>query len=238
MITTQDLGILCSLRLLDREIDRLRERAVVIPRELDRLAKELQVHQDILDEEMRRLQDLRLDRRSAEREVESAKSRRREFESQQYKIRNNQEYQANMREIESMRQKATQYDDRALEILMQEEEIQKEIDRLTVIVAEEKRKHDGAAGHLNVEMAEVGTELSGREGERNGVVDRLSAPLRAKYERIRRSKGDLAIVGVEYGACGGCGYALPPQRVQEVRRNRDVVLCEGCGRILVSDLEE
>jgi hypothetical protein len=66
----------------------------------------------------------------------------------------------------------------------------------------------------------------------------LSAPLRAKYERIRRSKGDLAIVGVEYGACGGCGYALPPQRVQEVRRNRDVVLCEGCGRILVSNLEE
>jgi uncharacterized protein len=238
MIGTQDLRILYSLRVLDREIDRLRERVIVIPRELDRLAKELKVHQDILDEEERKLQDLRLDRRAAEREVESAKNRRREFESQQYKIRNNQEYQANMREIETMRQKASQYDDRALEILTLEEEILKEIDRLTRIVEEERRKHDIAAGRFRVELAEVETELAGKEAERNSVVDRLSAPLRAKYERIRRSKGDLAIVGVEYGACGGCGYALPPQRVQEVRRNRDIVLCEGCGRILVSDLEE
>jgi uncharacterized protein len=238
MIGTQDLKVLYSLRLLDREIDRLRERAIVVPRELERLAKELKVHQDILDEEERRLQDLRLDRRAAEREVESAKGRRREFELQQYKIRNNQEYQANMREIEGMRQKVTQYDDRALEILMQEEGIQKEIDRLAAIVAEERRKHDAAAGHLIAERTEVEAELAVKDGERNAVVDRLSPPLRAKYERIRRSKGDLAIVGVELGSCGGCGYALPPQRVQEIRRNREIVLCEGCGRILVSDLEE
>jgi uncharacterized protein len=238
MIGTQDLRVLLTLRVLDREIDRLRERAVVIPRELDRLAKELKVHQDILDDEERRLQDLRLDRKAIEREVEQARNRRREFESQQYKIRNNQEYQANMREIESMRQKASQYDDRALEILVQEEEIQKEIDRLARVVADEKRKHDEAAGRLRVDQAEVEGELAAKEAERGSVVDRLTPPLRAKYERIRRSKGDLAIVGVEDGACGGCGYALPPQRVQEVRRNRDIVLCEGCGRILVTDLEE
>ncbi|MBM3287221.1 MAG: hypothetical protein FJY88_07725 [Candidatus Eisenbacteria bacterium] len=234
MIGAQDLRVLHSLKVLDRDIDRLRERAVVIPRELERLEKEIKVHQDILEEEQRRLQDLRLDRRAAEREVEQAKTRRREFEEKQYRIRNNQEYQANLREIEAMREKASQNDDKILEILVQEEAIQKEIDRLQAIVDEERRKHEGAAGRLRAEQAEVQAALDEREGERVPAVERLSAPLRAKYERIRKSKGDLAIVGVDAGACGGCGYALPPQRLQEVRRSRDVIICEGCGRILVA----
>jgi len=237
MIGDNDLKALIVLRGLDRETDRLRERAQVVPRELDRLDKGLRVHQEILDDEERKLQELRLDRRSAEREVEQAKTRRREFESQQLRIRNNQEYQANLREIEGMKEKATLYEDKALEILVQEEELQKEIERLQQIVLEERRKHDGAAEGLRKELDGVQAELALKEADRLAAVDRLSPPLRMRYERIRRSKGDLAIVGVESGACGGCGYALPPQRLQEVRRNRDIVLCEGCGRILVSSPE-
>jgi len=238
MIAEQDLKVLITLRDLDRETDRLRERAVVIPRELERIAKALGVHQEILDEEHRRLTELQLDRKAAEREIETAKTKRREFEFQQARIRNNQEYQANLREIESMKEKVTLYDGRALEILMQEEEVQKEIERLAQVVAEEKRKHDGIADRLKAEFAVVKGELDAKDAERQTAVNRLSAPLRARYERIRRSKGDLAIVGVDSGACGGCGYALPPQRLQEVRRNRDIILCEGCGRILVATIDD
>ena len=234
MISEQDRKTLLALQVFDRETDRLRERAQVLPRELDRLAKELGVHQEILDGQERCLQDLRLDRRSADREVANAKQQRRDFEAQQYRIRNNQEYQANLREIENMKQKATQYEEKTIEILVQEEEIQKEIERLKAIVDEEKRKHDLAAGGLREELDQVRKDLDAKDAERAEIIGQLSAPLRVKYERIRRSKGDLAIVAVENGACGGCGYALPPQRIQEVRRNSNLILCEGCGRILVS----
>jgi predicted nucleic acid-binding Zn-ribbon protein len=234
MIIDSDLKTLQGLRVLDWDIDRLRERAVVIPRELDRLAKELRVHQDIMDEEGRKLNDLRLDRRAAEKEIESARTKRRDFEASQYKIRNNTEYQANMREIENMKVRIAEYEEKVLQVLMQEEEILKEIDRLQKLVDEERRKHDLAAGSLKTEQAQVDGELAGLDASRNALVERLSGPLRSRYERIRRSKGDLAIVGVEAGACGGCGYQMPPQRVQEVRRNRDLILCEGCGRILVA----
>jgi uncharacterized protein len=238
MIADQDLRVLVELRDLDRETDRLRERALVIPRELDRLAKALAVHQEILDEEQRRLTELQMDRRAAEREIESAKEKRRSFEEAQFKIRNNQEYQANLREIESMKERVTLYDSRAVEILLQEDDVQKEITRLKQVVGEEKRKHDEIADRLKAELTVVQGALDAKEKIRQSTVERLSGPLRTKYERIRRSKGDLAIVGVESGACGGCGYALPPQRLQEVRRNRDIVLCEGCGRILVASLDE
>jgi predicted nucleic acid-binding Zn-ribbon protein len=234
MISEMDRTTLLALQVFDRETNRLRERAQVLPRELDRLAKELAVHQEILDDQERVLQDLRLDRRSAEREVANAKQQRRDFEAQQYRIRNNQEYQANLREIENMKQKATQYEEKAIEILVQEEEVLKEIERLKAIVEEEKHKHDLAAGGKQEELDQVREDLDAKDAERAEIIAQLSPPVRVKYERIRRSKGDLAIVAVENGACGGCGYALPPQRVQEVRRNSDLILCEGCGRILVA----
>jgi hypothetical protein len=238
MIADTDLRALYVLRDLDRETDRLRERAVVIPRELDRLAKVLGVHQELLDEEERRLAELRLDRKAAEKEIEDAKTKRRSFESAQFKIKNNQEYQANLREIENMKERVSLYDGRALEILMQEEDVLKEIERLKQVVADERRKHDGVADRLKAELDIVQGDLGVKDAERQKAVDRLSGPLRMKYERIRRSKGDLAIVGVDAGACGGCGYALPPQRLQEIRRNRDIILCEGCGRILVAPMDE
>lgn len=202
------------------------------------MAKELGVHQELLDDQERNLQDLRLERRSAEREVENAKQQRRDFEAQSYKIRNNQEYQANLREIENMRQKATQFEEKAIEILVAEEEIAKEIERLKSVVEEEKHKHDLAASGLKVDLEKVQSDLEAKESERAAIVERLSPPLRAKYERIRKSKGDLAIVAVEAGACGGCGYALPPQRLQEIRRSSELIICEGCGRILVSSEDD
>jgi predicted nucleic acid-binding Zn-ribbon protein len=238
VISVQDQKALLALRDLDRQTDRLRERALVIPRELDRLNKELSVHQEFLDDEERRLADLRLDRSLAEREIEEAKKRRREIEEKQFRIRNNQEYQANLREVETMKEKASQSDERAVEILIQEEDVVKEIDRLRLIVQEEQRKHGEASGRLRAELAVVQAELDAKEADRKAAVASLSPPLRSRYERIHKSKGDLAIVGVEEGSCGGCGAGLPPQRLQEVRRSREIILCEGCGRILVVGPDE
>jgi hypothetical protein len=41
------------------------------------------------------------------------------------------------------------------------------------------------------------------------------------------------VVGVEAGACGGCGYQLPPQRLVELQKMDHVIMCEACGRMLV-----
>ena len=43
----------------------------------------------------------------------------------------------------------------------------------------------------------------------------------------------MAVVGIEQGACSGCGYQLPPQRIVEVQKAERIMVCEGCGRLLV-----
>jgi predicted nucleic acid-binding Zn-ribbon protein len=45
----------------------------------------------------------------------------------------------------------------------------------------------------------------------------------------------LAVVTVKRDACGGCYHRIPPQRQVDIRQNKKIIVCEYCGRILVSD---
>ena len=60
------------------------------------------------------------------------------------------------------------------------------------------------------------------------------------YERIRASvHNHLAVVTVYNGdACGGCFNTIIPQRLVDIASNRKLIICEHCGRIIVSpDIE-
>ncbi len=52
------------------------------------------------------------------------------------------------------------------------------------------------------------------------------------YERLRRSKGGVAIAGVRDGLCNGCGVAVPAQILRQARATDELVPCPTCHRIL------
>ena len=55
---------------------------------------------------------------------------------------------------------------------------------------------------------------------------------------IRRNvRNGLAVVTVKRDACGGCFNRIPPQRQVDIRQGKKIIICEYCGRILVSDPE-
>ena len=64
--------------------------------------------------------------------------------------------------------------------------------------------------------------------------DSVDPRLLASYRKIRDSyRNGLAVVQVERDACGGCFYAIPPQKQSEIRQHKKIMVCENCGRVLV-----
>jgi hypothetical protein len=60
--------------------------------------------------------------------------------------------------------------------------------------------------------------------------------LLAAYNRIRSNvRNGLAVVTVTRDACGGCFNRIPPQRQVDIRQGKKFIVCEYCGRILVSE---
>jgi predicted nucleic acid-binding Zn-ribbon protein len=52
------------------------------------------------------------------------------------------------------------------------------------------------------------------------------------YERLRRSKGGIAVAEVKGGLCGGCRVGVPAHVLRLARSTNDLVTCPTCGRVL------
>ncbi len=228
------IPVLAELSMSDLECARLRDRADSIPRELARHEADLKVQQRALAEQEQRLEDLQRERKGLEHDAQTARERRRELEQKQFRIKNNVEYQAIMREMEDLRRRAGELDDEAMKILTDEEETSRQVGHSRELIAQEDRRLAGIRERLQAELAGYQKQLSEAQKSREALVERLVPQLRSRYERIRRSKGDMAVVGVEHGACMGCGYQLPPQKTAEVQKGERFLVCEGCGRLLVA----
>ena len=58
----------------------------------------------------------------------------------------------------------------------------------------------------------------------------------AAYEKVRsNARNKMAVVKVVRGACGGCFNKIPPQRQIDIESSKRIIVCEYCGRILVSE---
>jgi len=228
-----DIPILAALSEADLESHRVRARCDAIPLEIDRHAKELtKVQKNHADYEIR-LEDFQRERRGLERDADQAKARRREVELKQFRVKNNVEHQALTKEIDDMRRRASDFEDDALQILSDEEAAEAEITRLAEIIERESGRVAEIRSRLEAELAGLQKERATAEARRNELVERLSPKTRVRYDRVLRSKGDMAVVGVAEGSCGGCYYQLPPQRLNEIKKGEVLVVCEACGRMVV-----
>ena len=98
-------------------------------------------------------------------------------------------------------------------------------------------------GDLDAKKEELATivestakEEAKLQARREACAAKIDARTMSAYERIREScNNHLAVVSVfNNDSCGGCFNTIPPQRLIDIASNKKLIICEYCGRILVS----
>ena len=69
--------------------------------------------------------------------------------------------------------------------------------------------------------------------QREHFLEGLELDLRRRYLRIHKGHGYTALAALVDGACGGCGQRLPPQRAIDIQRRGEILVCQGCGRLIL-----
>ena len=75
-------------------------------------------------------------------------------------------------------------------------------------------------------------ELAELERGRAELASAVDGSVLNRYERLCKSKGDMVVVGVHHGVCGGCHMKLPPQLLVACKSGQEIVNCINCNRIL------
>ena len=101
---------------------------------------------------------------------------------------------------------------------------------------------EGREIDLNNKRKELETIVEETQKEEEDLL-KLVAELEAQieprmlnaYRKVRSNlRNKLAVVTVKRDACGGCFNKIPPQRQLDIALSKKIIVCEYCGRILIS----
>src|SRR5438876_1104270 len=88
----------------------------------------------------------------------------------------------------------------------------------TRIPAEITAKGEAEKADLQKRAALIKQESEQLTGDRKQLVASVDPDLLSRYERLLRSKGDVAIVQIKHGTCGGCHLNIPPQVIHDAKK--------------------
>ena len=185
-----------------------------------------------LAQEHQRLEELNRQQHSLEWEIDDLGSKLAPSEEELYsgRIRNPKELTNLQHEIDVLKARRAQLEDKALEIMDQVELATKSIaatnSELKALEADWQSQQQG----LSADLEQLKTIHSDLQHKQQLLSDEIDPEVIEVYHELRKNKG-TAIAKVEQGTCRGCQIALPTTELQQIRSG-GLVRCSSCGRIL------
>jgi hypothetical protein len=219
----------------DRSSLQLARESRDIPERKNNIEARLQHHRDAVRAAEEDLKNGQLKLKEIEGDVEAFSTRLRKYKEQQMSVKNNDEYRALDREIASTRRDIGKFEERELVLMEQVEPLQAAVRDRKAELAEQERIVAKELAALDERLVRIDAEMEALQRRRPELAAAVDAQWLSRYERILNNKGDVAIVPIENGACGGCHMKLPPQVVHDARKGSRLVSCSFCGRIVYFD---
>jgi hypothetical protein len=228
----EQLSLLIQLQEVDTVLRALVARKDQLPRILAELEQRRVANQKNLDAVRDGLQTAQKKKRDRDQDLETGVQKAEKHKAHSSEIKNNKEYQALLKEIETVEQENKAIED---EILVLMEKIDAAAAAITgaeqtsreaeaAIVAEQK-EHAAVAAKLEEELKAV-------EQEKQKMAKKVEPSVFSRYQRLIDTKSGTAIVEVRGESCSGCFMSIPPQVFVNVKKNENIIACPQCNRIL------
>jgi len=239
--TEGDLSMETKLRLLydlqqtDSKIDKIHLLRGELPLEVQDLEDDIQGLKTRLDNLQVELKEIEKLVSQKKIDLDNSKSLIEKYTSQQNNVKNNREYDSLTKEIEYQ----------GLEVLHAEKIIKEKTIALVekkeaVAAAQDAIKEraidlENKKSELDSIIAETAKEEKELVKKSDEIASQIDIRMLAAYKKVRsNARNGLAVVTVRRDACAGCFNKIPPQRQMDIASSKKIIVCEYCGRILVS----
>lgn len=223
---------LIQLQDIDSELMELNEILGDLPGKVDDL---LQNEKNIiikLEDDRERLKSIEVELKKAELDIEETNVNINRLKDQLFLVKNNKQYDALMMEIDHLKNQIDEFETKDLELM-------EEKSQLVESVKDQESNLETVSNDLVVKREKLETMLSESsdqkltlEDKRKVMITAIEDRLLQKYERISKAREGTAVIALQSGACGGCGSAIPPQVVAEIKSGTKIHSCDVCGRFI------
>lgn len=223
---------LVELQKVDDQIHIIRKDLTSAPKEIEELKNSFTRLEDERARVVDKLNHLKEQEKRLNLDIEDDAGRIKKSKSKLMQVGNSKEYQAMMREMDSLEkmnrdreeEKAVMLDEltRVNEAFTDVEE------RHTVMQADLTEKE----ANLSDRTEKAQNELKGLDERRRETSKDIPLPVLSRYEFIRERLDYPVIVPVDQGICSGCHISIPPQSYIELQKGKQILSCPNCQRLI------
>lgn len=179
-----------------------------------------------------RLKEIALEQHKTEMNLAEFKEKIDKLKDQLFLVTNNKQYDALMLEIDHLKGNLDRNETTELELLEEKDQLAEQVKSQEQSLESLSKELSSKQVNLEQALAASSSEKKDLESRREETAKDLSASVLARYNRILSARNGLAVVSLEGRSCGGCGAALPPQLVAEVKTLMTIQNCSICTRFL------
>jgi len=235
----QKLRTLYRIQQTDTKIDKIYLLRGELPLEVQDLEDEIAGLNTRINNTKAEIKDIEKANAEHKHVIEESKQLIAKYDAQRDNVKNNREYESISKEIEyqDLEQQVAAKKIRENEALISEkkqvvEDAQKDLALRESDLVEKQKE-------LDTIVEETAKEEEALLKERENLVNQIDERMMVAYTKVRaNAHNKLAVVTVNRDACGGCFNKIPPQRRLDIEESKKIIVCEYCGRILVSSAFE
>jgi predicted nucleic acid-binding Zn-ribbon protein len=233
-----DLELLLKLQVIDYDLGELERSKDYLPDMMGNLNREIQEARQKVVDTAAALEEARMKRKNFELEIKTREAELQKYQQQMMSIKTNREYDALVAEIDNIKTAISTNETELLQTMERIDQLEKDTvawrEKEAAIVDNNQKQ----LLVLQEKMDSIGDKVSEKRQSREEIVQSISVPVMATYERVRKGRGGRAVVVIKKRACRSCFKALTPRKIQEIKRGGQVMTCDYCGSLLFWDEEE
>ena len=227
-----ELSTIYEAQKIELKIIENESKLLQTPRALREMDDKMQALKTKTDKEKEIIEELEKEKRKKEKELEVDKDKIKKLEAKLYEVKTNKEYQAMLKEIETAKQTNDKTEEDILVLMDKVEDLKKDF----VVSTEELKKNEKEIqtekSRIEVEIQSMDKVISQLKTERNNLLSVVGDPLKSIYLVLVEKRNGIAVANAKNGVCLGCYMNIPPQLFIEVTKNRELIQCPSCNRIL------
>jgi len=223
LIRYQELSL--ELAGLNARLEQFPLQIAAIDADLEKAAGGIQAARDAVSDHQK-------ERRKLEAELQDLEARLSKYNSQLMQVKTNEEYKAMQHEIEGVKGKVGDVEEKILVLMEETETSEGRIKEEQRLHEEKKRQADAARAAVSEERGRLEQEAARVAEQQEAARAALGGDVVDLFDRIAGSRNGVAVARAREERCQECNVRIRPQVFQEIKRNDRIIQCDTCRRIL------
>ncbi|MGZ3580332.1 MAG: zinc ribbon domain-containing protein [Syntrophales bacterium] len=147
-------------------------------------------------------------------------------------VKTNKEYQAILKEIETIENKNSEIEDEIISGLDEIDHMRTEVRAKEKDFETHRSQYENEKEKMGKEIIQLDHDLHDAEKRTDALRKQIRDELLKRYETIKGRRNGVAVALVWKEVCGGCHMNIPPQMYNELQWSSDLFTCPNCNRII------